>query len=820
MKVSALKPALPHLIAVLVFTVISFLYFYPVLEGRKINAHDTKVYEGSSKEISDYREQYGKEPLWTNSMFGGMPAYMISAKYPGNLFKHLDNFLKLYRTPVAALFLSMLGFYILLLFCRVNPWLALGGAIAYGFASYLFVSLSAGHNTKAYAMAYMAPVVGSVIYSFRKHALTGGILFALFMSLELMANHFQITYYTGMIVLVFGIFELVDAIKRKTIPSFLKTMGILVAAALIAFSVNFASLYSTWEYAKESTRGKSELTKAGGTNETGLDKEYITQWSYGIDESFTFLIPNFRGGATAPFPNDSETVKILRKNNMGQAQGQVFTYWGKQPSTSGPVYFGAVVLFLFILGLLIVKGREKWWILTAALLSLFLSWGKNFMPLTSLFIDFFPGYDKFRAVSMTLVIAGVCVPLLAVLALNAIMEGTVTKEKALKSLLPAALITGGIAFIFFLLPGLAGSLLRPDEKLLPDSLSWLRDAMIADRKTMVRADALRSALLIAGGAALLWFFIKEKIKLRYFLIGLPLLFLIDQIPVSARYLGPLNFETKREAVNSFAPTQADKEILQDKGKYRVLNLTVSTFNDASTSYHHQSIGGYSGVKMKRYQELIESSLTDDINSLITSLRAASSWEDAEGVMKNLNALNMLNTKYIIIDPKALPLLNSFAIGNAWLVERVKLVENADAELSAIKTSDPLYEAVVDRRFADMLPVTDNRGSDSDTVFLASYEPNLLTYKSSLSSDRVAVFSEIYYKYGWQAYIDDVPAEHFRTDYVLRGMLLPAGSHTITFRFEPRSYMIGNRISLAGSLILLAFLALAAFQGFKTRRRDA
>jgi hypothetical protein len=478
-----------------------------------------------------------------------------------------------------------------------------------------------------------------------------------------------------------------------------------------------------------------------------------------------------------------------------------------------------VVLFLFILGLLIVKGREKWWILTAVLLSLFLSWGKNFMPLTSLFIDFFPGYDKFRAVSMTLVIAGVCVPLLAVLALNAIMEGSVTKAKAFKSVLTAALITGGLAFIFFLLPGLAGSFLRPDENAFPDSLSWLRDAMIEDRKTMVRADALRSALLIAGGAALLWFFLKEKIKLRYLLIGLPVLFLIDQIPVSARYLGASNFETKREAVNSFAPTQADKEILQDKGEFRVLNLTVSTFNDASTSYHHQSIGGYSGVKMKRYQELIESGLTDDINTLITSLRTASSWEDAEGVMKNLNALNMLNTRYIIIDPNTSPLLNRFAAGNAWLVDKVTLVENADTELSAIKTSDPLREAVVDRRFSGMLPVTDTKASESDTVFLESYEPNLLTYKASLASERVAVFSEIYYKYGWQAYIDDVPADHFRTNYVLRGMLLPAGTHNVTFRFEPASYKTGNRVSLAGSVILLALFAIAAFQAFKTRRRD-
>ena len=819
MKVSALKSALPHIVAVVVFTVISFAYFFPVLEGRKINAHDTKVYEGSSKEISDYRDQYGKEPLWTNSMFGGMPAFMISVKYPGNLFKQLDNFLKSYKTPVAALFLSMLGFYIMLLLFRVNPWLAMAGAIAYGFTSYLFVSLSAGHNTKAYAMAYMAPVIGSVVYSFRKNAMAGGVLFALFLSMQIMANHFQITYYTGLIVIVFGVFELTAAIREKAFPAFLKTSGMLIVAALIAFSVNFASLYSTWEYSKESTRGKSELSQSAGGNESGLDKDYITQWSYGIDESLTFLIPNFRGGATVPFSNDSETIKALRKNKMGQAQGQLFMYWGKQPGTSGPVYFGAVILFLFMLGLLIIRGREKWWILTAVLLSLFLSWGKNFMPLTSLFIDYFPGYDKFRAVSMTLVMAGVLVPLLAVLALRDITEGAINREKALKSVLTAALVTGGIALIFFLVPGIAGSFLRPDEKALPDSLSWIREAMMADRKMMLRTDAVRSFLLIAGGAALIWFFLKESIKAKYALTGLIALFLIDQIPVDARYLGSSNFETKRSAVNSFAPTHADQVILEDKEEFRVLNLTVSVFNDASTSYHHMSVGGYSGVKMKRYQELIEACLTDDINSLITSLQTTTSWEEAEGVMRTLSALNMLNTKYIIIDPGASPLTNKYAAGNAWLVNRVSLMENADAELRAIKTINLKEEAVADRRFADMITIPDTQGSAGDTIFMTSYEPNLLTYTAVLSTDRIAVFSEIYYQHGWQAYIDETPADHFRTDYVLRGMALPAGEHSITFRFEPQSYKIGNKVSLAGSVILLALLLMVAIPQFKILRRN-
>lgn len=819
MKDSLLKSAVPHLVAVLIFTVISFAYFYPVLEGKKINAHDTKVFEGSSKEIRDFRAEYGKEPLWTNSMFGGMPAYMISAKYPGNLFKHLDDLLKIYKTPVAALFLAMLGFYIMLLLFRVNPWLAMAGAIAYGFTSFLFVSLSAGHNTKVYAMAWMAPVVGSAIYAFRTDGFKGAALFALFLSLQIMANHFQITYYTFIILIVFGIYELIDVLKKKAFPSFLKSFGLLVAAAVIAVGVNFASVYSTWEYSKESTRGKSDLSKDDAKEEKGLDKEYITQWSYGIGESMTFLIPDFKGGATAPFPDDSQTVKALRKNNMGQAKDQLYRYWGQQPSTSGPVYFGAVMLFLFVLGLLIIKGKEKWWILTAVVLSLLLSWGKNFMPLTSLFIDFFPGYDKFRAVSMILVIAGVCVPLLAVLALKAITEGTVTIEKTVKSILIAAGVTGGLALMFFLIPGLAGSFLRPDEASIPDSLDWLKDAIIADRKAMIRTDALRSAALIAAGAALVWFFIRKKIKLAYSLIGLSLLFLIDQIPVGTRFLGSSNFETKRSSENSFAPTAADKAILEDQGEYRVLNLTVSTFNDASTSYHHNSIGGYSGAKMKRYQELTEANLTDEISSLIAMLKTSTSYEEAENVMKNLGVINMLNTKYIILSPEASPLVNNHALGNAWFVEKVSLVENADAELLSVKTINPAAVAVVDRKFGDQVVVNDNPGSPSDTIWLSSYKPNMLTYKTELAHDRVAVFSEIYYPNGWQAYIDDVPAEHFRTDYVLRGMVVPAGSHTISFRFEPSSYKTGNKVSLASSVLLLVMLIYAAVTGFKASRKN-
>jgi len=813
------RPWLLHTGIILIFIIMSFAYFFPVLEGKKLNAHDTKVFVGSSKEIQDYRNETGKEPLWTNSMFGGMPAFLISAKFPGNLIKHIDNLLKIFKTPVAALFLAFVGFYILLLLFKVKPWLAFAGALAYGFASFLFASLSAGHNTKAYAMAYMAPVIGSVVYAFRTNALRGSALFTLFLSLQIMANHIQITYYTFIILLIFGIYETIDTVKSKSYSPFLKSLAMLFVGAVIALGVNFGTLYTTWEYAQESTRGKSDLAKATSKEEMGLDKEYITQWSYGIGETMTLLIPDFKGGASASFDKDSETVRALRKNNMAQASTQLYRYWGKQPSTSGSVYFGAIILFLFIFGLIIIEGREKWWILTAVLLSVFLSWGKNFMPLTSLFIDFFPGYDRFRAVTMTLVIAGVCVPLLAVLALKEITEGKVPLKKAVKALSLAAGITGGLSFLFFLFPGLAGSFLRPDEVSIPESYNWLKDAMVADRKMMLRTDAIRAALLIAAAASTVWFYMKGRLKKIPLIIILALLFLIDQIPVDSRYLNGSNFESKRIAENALAPTTADKVILQDNSEFRVLNLTVSTFNDASTSYYHNSIGGYSGAKMKRYQELIETRLSEEINSLISLLQNATSVDEADRVLAQSNALNMLNTKYIILSPDAAPLTNVHALGNVWLVEKSLTVENADAELEAVKTVDPSRVAVVDRRFAGLVSLNESPASSADAIYLSSYKPNLLTYESSLTADRIAVFSEIYYPHGWKAFVDGKPAEHFRTDYVLRGMVVPAGKHTVTFKFEPQSYKTGNRVSLASSLILILVLAWAGFSTAISSRRN-
>jgi hypothetical protein len=799
------KSALPHILAVLVFTVISFIYFHPVLEGKKLVANDTKVFNGSAKEIQDFRKETGKEPLWTNSMFGGMPAYLISVKYPGNLVKPIESILKIFGTPAAALFLAFLGFYILLLLYKVKPWIAALGALAYGFSSYLFIVLSAGHNTKAYAMAYMAPVVGGVVYAFRNNALKGAILMSLFLTLQLMANHLQITYYTFLIIIVFGIFELISLIRTHNFQAFIKPFIMLFAGVILAVGVNFGTIYTTWEYSKYSTRGQSDLKKADAKEQQGLNRAYITQWSYGIDETMTLLIPNFRGGASAQFPKDSQTVKSLRENKMSQNVAQFQTYWGEQPGTSGPVYIGAIIIFLFVLGLIVVPGKEKWWILAAIITSVVLSWGKNLPFITNLFIDYFPGYDKFRAVSVTLVMAGVCMPLLAALAVKELCDNNISKEKGLKAIKLAALITAGIAFLFFIVPALAGSFIAGDEKDIPSTYNWLRNALISDRKMMLRTDAIRSALFIVAGAVILWFMIKEKLKPTYAFIGLALLFLLDMWPVDNRYLNASNFQRTKDYESSFLPTKADKLILKDKSDYRVLNLTVSPFNDGSTSYLHHSIGGYHGAKLMRYDELISNKLLPEINSLISKLQKAVSIDDVNIALTKSNCLNMLNTKYLIVSPNNDPISNESALGNVWFVDNVKVVANANEELSALSSFDPGKEALVDKRFSSSLPESNSIASAEDTIYLTSYKPNWLTYKSSAKEPRVAVFSEIYYPAGWNAYVDEKPVSYVRANYVLRAMAVPAGEHTITFRFEPSSYRLGNSVSLASSVVLLLLL---------------
>jgi len=824
MKVNiSIKAALPHLIAVVLFTVLAFAYFYPVLEGKQLRANDTQVHRINSKEIQDYRDQYGKEPLWTNSIFSGMPAFLISTRYPGNLIKYADAVLRQYGMPVSVLFVSLLGFYVLLLLFGLNPWLAIVGAISYSFTSFFFQILGAGHNTQAIAMAYMPPLIGSIYYTYRHDVLKGSLLTAFFLALELQANHPQVTYYALLCVLVFGIVEFIFSIKNKTFPKFLRTTAFLFIPLLIAVGINFASLYTTWEYGKYSTRGKSDLTATGRTISSGLDKNYILDWSYGIDETFNMLIPNYKGGSSHGFKRDSETMKILRQNKVpAETANSLPMYWGPQQWTEGPHYVGAIVFFLFVVGLILIKGPVKWWLLSATALSVMLAWGKNFMPMSSMFIDIFPGYNKFRSVTFILVIAEFCIPLLGFLALRDIFNGSVTRNNIMKALKIALGITGGFILLVLLIPGIAGSFLAEQE--IGGYPEWLIAPLVSDRKDLLRSDAFRSLLFILLFCGALYAFITEKLKAGYFIFATGLLILIDLWTVDKRYMNADRFE--RVNTNKvFTPTPADNFILNDKSIKRVLNLSRAglTFNDNSpTSYFHHSVGGYHGAKLERYQEFIDTALTSNITMLVNAVSAskAASLEDLKralddsGVFGNTHAFNMLNAKYIIVDPGSEPLVNDKVLGNAWFAEKPVMVENANEEISSLDSFNPATEALIDKKFADQITKEIYPVSSSDTISLVSYLPNELLYKYSADGEKLAVFSEIYYPSGWKCFIDGNESTHFRADYILRGMIVPAGDHEIKFSFEPASYITGNKISLASSVILLLVIAGYAVMSFK------
>lgn len=799
-----IKPLLPHLIAVVIFIVVAFAYFYPVLEGKVLKANDSTVSKINSKEIQDYRLKFGKEPLWTNSIFSGMPAYLISTRYPGNLIKYADAFLRMFKMPVSVLFLSMLGFYFLLLIFGLNPWLAITGALAYGLSSFFFQILGAGHNTQAIALAYMPPLIGGIYYAYRHDVLKGALLTAFFLALEIQSNHPQITYYAMLCLLVFGIVEFIYAMKSKSLIKFLKTSVILIIPFVVAIGINFASLYTTYEYGKFSTRGKSDLTLNNKNITSGLDKNYITTWSYGVDETFNLLIPNYKGGSSQPFARDSETVKALKQNNMANAVTQVQKYWGTQPGTAGPHYVGAIVFFLFVLGLFLIKGPEKWWLLAATLLSVMLAWGKNFMPLTNLFIEYFPGYNKFRSVPFTLVIADFCIPLLGFLALRDIFNGETSRKEILKGLKIAAGITGGFILLVLIIPGIAGSFLGQNENDLP---AWLKSALIADRKELLRTDGFRSLIFILLSVGAILGFLFDKLQKNHTILLIGVLIVFDLWTVDKRYLNAEKFEKPAVIQKSFTPSVADAFILKDQSTYRVLNMAVSTFNDNSpTSYFHKSIGGYHGAKMERYQDFIDTTLTRNFDMIQTTGSNARSLEEFQAVFNTTFALNMLNTKYVIYNPEVPPLVNQNALGNAWFVEKPLMVENANKEISSLNSFNPSKEALIDVAFKDQIAKSSYPLLENEKIELVSYQPNELVYKYSAREDKLVVFSEIYYPAGWKSYIDGKENKYFRADYILRGMVVPAGDHEIKFSFTPSSYITGNKISLASSFLLILMVA--------------
>jgi len=640
----------------------------------------------------------------------------------------------------------------------------------------------------------MPGVVAGVYMAFRQKILTGSVLFGIFFALQLTSNHFQIIYYTFLIILIFGIYQLIADMKEKQIIRLLKALGVLIVAAILALLTNITSIWLVYDYSKDSTRGKSELTMDKNIKTTGLDKNYATYWSYGKIETFDLLIPNLAGGPSiGKLGQNSEIYKAFKENGQQLTKPyiEIPTYWGPQPSTSGPVYIGAVVIFLFILGMFLIKGQLRWWLFTASLVSVVLAWGNNFMALTSLFLDYFPLYNKFRTVSMVLVMAEFAIPLLGILAVNRIVEQGFDKKEFYKAMKWSLGITGGLTLFFILFAGAIFDFSGSIDKELTENYNWsesLINALRQDRSWLLKADAIRSLVFIILAAGVLIAFFMKKISKNILFAALGLLILIDLWPINKRYLNNDFFVTQAEDKNPFKPTEADKEILKDKDPdYRVMNIAVSTFNDASTSYFHKSIGGYHGAKMKRYQELIENQIGK----------------------YNMAVLNMLNTKYFIVpdkqkNPHVQP--NPQALGNAWYVKGYKMAANADEEIKALTGFNPKAEAIVDKRFEKELNDLTIQYDSLGGISLTSYEPNHLVYKAKASNEQLAVFSEIYYAKGWNASIDGKAVPHFRVNYVLRAMRVPAGEHTVEFRFEPKAYFTGEKISLASSALLILLFA--------------
>lgn len=783
----------PYLIAILVFIALGLIYFTPVLEGQKLKQGDVVNHKGMSKEIADFRKETGEEALWTNSMFSGMPAYMISTIWKGDYLNTVDKIFKLgLPRPIDLVFLYFLGFFILMLILGVNPWLAVLGSIGFAFSSYFFIILEAGHNTKAHAIAYMAPVLGGIILAYRGKYFWGAALTALFLGLELAANHLQITYYLLIVVVIFAIAQFIDSYQKKELKHFFKASSLLAVAALLAVGANVPRLWAAMEYGEYTIRGKTELTTEKDNRTSGLDIDYATQWSYGVAETFTLLIPDFKGGASGKVPSEnSETFEELNKV-IPAAQARQYLpafsmYWGKQPFTSGPVYAGAIMVFLFVLGLIVVKGKYKWWLLAATVLSIMLAWGKNFMPLTEFFLHYVPGYNKFRAVSMTLVIAELTIPILGVLALKEITVKGVNKKEAQKSLALALGITGGIILVIISLAGSLFDFSNPQDMRLvqagfPQSLL---DALEADRLSLLRSEGFRSLIFILLAGGLLWAVIAGKIKKEFAFAGLILLVTVDMWTVNKRYLNNDNFERARTVENPFVPSAIDQQILADKDpNFRVYNRTVGDpFADSRTSYFHKSIGGYHGAKLRRYQELYEHHLA----------------------LGNPEVINMLNVKYLIVlgannQPRLQP--NPDALGNAWIVKDYKFVNNADEEINALENFEAGTEAVVDKRFADQLEKFNKTSDPGASIKLTSYKPNELAYHFNSSEDELVVFSEVYYDKGWNVYVDGKEMPYFRADFILRAMVVPAGQHEIVWKFEPAVYYTGGTIAAIASVIIL------------------
>ena len=790
-----LKKIFPYVIAIIIFVLASLVYFHPVLKGQKISQSDITQFKGMVKEISDFRTDKDTEPYWTGASFSGMPAYQISAYYPYDFVRTLDRTLRFLPRPADYTFLYFLSFFVLMMALKVKWRLAILGALSFGFSTYLIIIFIPGHNSKAHAIAYMPLVLAGVLWVFQKKYVLGFIVTGLAMALEIYTNHIQMTYYLGFCLLILGIVELINAIKENVLPRFIKQAAVIIAAVLLGIGANASRLMAMKEYADYSTRGKSELTiKPDGSKKVatkGLDKEYITQYSYAKLETFNLFIPRFMGGGTVEELGESSNFYQLIEKQAGKKVAkdyskQVLTYWGDQPIIEAPAYIGAVIFFLFFLGIFLVKGRLKQWLVAATVFSILLSWGRNFDGLTNFFIDYIPLYNKFRAVSSIQIIAELCVPILGVLGLKELFSSDVNAKKKRKAVEKAFFVFAGLIVFGFLLAHVFSTFqgLRDNNY---NDLPGLIDAVIADRKSMLMMDTLRSLALVALSAGVLWFFLKGKLKQNIAVISLAVFILFDLISVNKNYVNESDFKSSRRVEKPFTASNADKQILKDKTHFRVGNFAADPMQDGSTSYFHQSIGGYHAAKMGRYQELF----------------------DYQIAQNNMEVLNMLNTKYFIVANKEgekQAQLNEDANGNVWFVENVKVVNSANEEMQALDSLNTKITAVIDKSKIDRKIQFKIVKDTTAIIQLTKYDVTELTYQSKTTKEQFAVFSEIYYKDGWNAYVDGNLTPHFRVNYVLRGMKIPAGEHKIKFKFEPKVIQKGGLISLASySLLALTFI---------------
>lgn len=830
------KRYLPHAAAIVIFFLVTAFFFSPlVFDGKQMRQGDVDQFLGASKEIKDFREKTGTEPLWTNSMFGGMPAYQISTAYPNNAVQYIQKaFMTLLPSPAPIVLIGMIGFYFLLISLSINPWVSISGSIAYGLSSYLIVIIQAGHNTQAVAVAYMAPVLMGVLLTMRGKLLLGGALTALALALEFYSNHLQITYYLMILVIFVGIGEAIRLFRAGESKYLVKAVGILGIAAVIAILPNITNLLVTQEYGKASTRGQSDITvdEKEQTKTAGLPIEYATQWSYGKGETFSLMIPNINGGASDAIASYDESALENVDPNFKDFIGQGMTaYFGGQPFTSGPVYVGAIVCFLFILGLFIVKDSIKWWLLAATVLSIFLAWGHNWMDFTKLFFYHFPGYNKFRAVYMILVIAQLAMPLLAMLTLRELVKNpSVIKENMWKFYVSFA-VTGGIALLIYSSPS---SFVTPsndsDKSRIeqavnqqggsPQMVGTILANLETARLDIVKGDAGRSFMFILLAAGIVLLYSRKPFGVPLFAGAFILLMLVDMWGVGHRYMTKDNYEPKKGTENHFVKSKADEMILQDPDPdYRVLNLATSPWQDAKTSYFHKSIGGYHGAKLKRIQELYEQVMENELHEVVSALNSRGGDSAIRVTLSHQSALNMLNTKYIIYNPEGGVITNRYACGNAWFVSNLKMVADADEEIKTVGLIDPRSTAIVAKDFDTQLNGFKPKYDSTASIKLVSYAPNDMKYESNASSEQLAVFSEIYYDKGWSAYVDGKPVDYFRTDFTLRGMRVPAGKHQVEFKFEPSSYYSGEKMALAGSILLFLFVGGAIYLDARKKKQE-